>query len=291
MIPIYLFQRNSRSWKKLKKYLALVVEILRLVVTRCTESNSQPKPLFGDLNIKLMFQYTPFKLKHHALSIHLQSLMHTIKLPKFLLFGLLWLFFLKIQTSFCSLFLGVKSTMIFDRSITWWPRKDLPYLSKTSNRYLLTILRIFPYFHTLRLGNRIMTTLPTLIEGSSWKLLLPGLVRFPATSSSTKIVQICLKTASFCSKSSSKISNCSAELIRGWSTSLMLTSPVSLAKIGREFSKPAILVRIRSNSNILPNGCNGCFLILLIDDRSIVLINLIWLSMVPDLCWLSVGAR
>ena len=108
MIPRYLFQRNSRSWKKLKKYLALVVEILRLVVTRCTESNSQPKPLFGDLNIKLMFQYTPFKLKHHALSIHLQSLMHTIKLPKLLLFGYFGFSFSKFKHLFVHCFWGWK---------------------------------------------------------------------------------------------------------------------------------------------------------------------------------------
>ena len=193
---------------------------------------------------------------------------------------------------FDSLFcFGVKRTMMFARSIIWWPWKDLPYLSCTSYRYLLTIFTIRPYFHTLRLGNRIITILPTLIEGSSWKLVFPGLVRFPATSSSTKIVQIYLKTASLASKSSSKISKLLAELMRGWRTSEMVTSPDSLEKIGREFSSPEILVRIKSNWKILPNGCNGCFLILLIDDRSIVFTNLTWLSMVPDRSCDSVGAR
>ena len=59
MLPKYLFQRNSRSWtEKLKKFLVLIVEILRSVVTQCTGPSSQPKPLVGDLNIRIMFQYT-----------------------------------------------------------------------------------------------------------------------------------------------------------------------------------------------------------------------------------------
>ena len=129
------------------------------------------------------------------------------------------------------------------------------------------------------------------MEGSSWKLVLPGFVRFPLTSSSTNICQICLKTASLASKSSSNMSKLLAVLMRGWRMSEIVTSPDSFWKIGRELSSPEILESIKSNWKIDPNGCRGCFLMRLILDRSIFFTNFTWDSMVPERCCDSVGAR
>merc|ERR1712215_235171 len=61
-------------------------------------------------------------------------------------------------------------------------------------------------------------------------------------------------------------------------------SPVLELKIGREFSSPAILLRTRSSSNIDPNGCRGCFLILRIADLSMLFTNLMCASMLPLRC-------
>ena len=155
-------------------------------------------------------------------------------------------------------------------SMTCWPLYDFPCFNKISKLYLLTTRKILPYFQRFLLGYKIKTIDPTSRLGSSTWLLLPVFDKCPATISSQNMLHTCLNIASFCSESLSRMSNCSPVLILGYSTSLMVRSPDSVAKIGREFNRPAIFVNNRSTSKMLSKGCIGSFLIFLHEDLSIV---------------------